>query len=45
MAEHLPAMQNLEVINFGDCLLKSSGATALAKSFAEKHVKLRVSSG
>lgn len=28
----LPSLKNLEVINFGDCLVKTEGAKALAKS-------------
>ena len=28
----LPSLNNLEVINFGDCLVKTEGAKALAKS-------------
>ena len=27
----LPSLKNLEVINFGDCLVKTEGAKALAK--------------
>lgn len=41
MADHLPAMQALEVINFGDCLLKSAGAMALAVSLMPGHPNLR----
>ena len=28
----LPSLKSLEVINFGDCLVKTEGAKALAKS-------------
>lgn len=42
MAEKLPSMQNLEVINFGDCLLKTAGAKHIAKALAQQHEKLKV---
>ncbi|XP_018022102.1 ran GTPase-activating protein 1 [Hyalella azteca] len=41
MAKYLPKMQALEVINFGDCLLKTSGASALAVALMPGHMKLK----
>lgn len=42
MAEKLPTMQNLEVIDFGDCLLKTAGAKYVADALEENHTKLQV---
>ena len=39
----LPKLQNLEVINFGDCLVRSEGAKVIARSLTDGHKKLRVS--
>lgn len=44
MAEKLTMMQNLEVIDFGDCLMKTKGATYIAEALADGHTKLQVSS-
>lgn len=43
MAEKLPMMQNLEVIDFGDCLMKTAGAKYIANALADNHTKLQVS--
>lgn len=37
-------LQELEVINLGDCLLKTEGALAIADALREGHLKLRVRS-
>nr|KAG5692184.1 hypothetical protein BaRGS_008730 [Batillaria attramentaria] len=37
----LPQLQALEVINFGDCLLKTEGALALAKALKLGQKKLK----
>lgn len=42
MADKLPMMQNLEVINFGDCLIKTAGAKMIAKALTSGHKNLRV---
>jgi len=39
----LPKLQNLEVINFGDCLVKTDGAKILATALKDGHKKLKVS--
>lgn len=39
----LPKLQNLEVINFGDCLIRTEGAKVIANAISESHEKLRVS--
>ena len=39
----LPKMQNLEVINFGDCLIRTDGAVEIANAIKSAHQKLRVS--
>jgi hypothetical protein len=36
-------MQQLEQVNFGDCLVRSKGALAIAEALSEGHSKLRVS--
>jgi Ran GTPase-activating protein 1 len=38
----LPKLQNLEVINFGDCLVRTEGAVALSDALKEGHQKLKV---
>lgn len=38
----LPSLTNLEVINFGDCLVKSKGASAIADAIKTNHAKLKV---
>ncbi|KOB77290.1 Ran GTPase-activating protein, partial [Operophtera brumata] len=35
IAQALPTLKNLKEINFGDCLLKSAGARALAQAFRD----------
>ena len=40
----LPKLQDLEVINFGDCLVRTGGAKALADALKEGHKKLKVCS-
>lgn len=42
MAEALPHLQKLRVINFGDCLVRSEGAHAIAKAIKEGHQLLEV---
>lgn len=42
MAEVLPDLQKLKVINFGDCLVKSEGARAIAGAIKEGHQQLEV---
>ena len=42
MAKHLPAMQALEVINFGDCLLKTGGTVEIARALLQAHPYLKV---
>ena len=42
MATVLPSLQELRVVNFGDCLLKSEGARAVAEAIADGHQKLEV---
>lgn len=37
MAEVLPNLQELRVINFGDCLVRSDGARAIAEAIKEGH--------
>jgi Ran GTPase-activating protein 1 len=38
----LPQLQELEIINFGDCLVRSKGARDIAKAIKGSHKKLRV---
>ena len=38
----MPKLQNLEVINFGDCLVKTDGAKILATALKDGHKKLKV---
>ena len=42
MAEVLPNIQELRVINFGDCLLRSGGAKAIAEALKDTHKLLEV---
>lgn len=43
MAEVLPDLQDLRVINFGDCLVRSGGARAIAEALKDGHRQLEVS--
>lgn len=38
----LPKLQLLEIINFGDCLLKCGGASAIANALKNGHERLKV---
>lgn len=38
----LPKLQNLEVINYGDCLVRTEGAIAITEALKERHQKLKV---
>lgn len=38
----LPKLQNLEVINCGDCLVRTEGAIAISEALKEGHQKLKV---
>ncbi len=42
IAEVLPSLQELRVINFGDCLVKSEGARAIADAIKDGHELLQV---
>lgn len=42
-SQALPKLEELEVLNFGDCLVRTDGAKSLAKALEEKHLKLKVS--
>lgn len=42
MAEVLPDLQDLKVINFGDCLVRSDGARAIAEAIKDGHRQLEV---
>jgi len=42
MAEVLPNLQELRVINFGDCLVRSDGAREIAEAIKEGHKLLEV---
>lgn len=42
MAGVLPHLQKLRVINFGDCLVRSEGARAIAEAIKEGHQLLEV---
>ena len=42
MAEVLPDLQDLRVINFGDCLVRSDGARAIAEAIKDGHRQLEV---
>ena len=41
----LPKLKNLEVINFGDCLIRTEGAQAIAGVFKHGLNNLQVNSG
>ena len=43
MADVIPSLQELEVINFGECLVRSEGAVAIAQAIKDGHQMLRVS--
>lgn len=45
IASQLNHMQNLEVINFGDCMVKTAGAKFIAKALTDDHQKLKVGTG
>jgi len=38
----IPSLQDLEVINFEDCLMRTGGAKALANVLKNSHKKLKV---
>ncbi len=38
----LPNLQKLEVLNFGDCLLRTKGAEAIADAIKDSHTSLKV---
>ena len=38
----LPNLQNLEVLNFGDCLVRTKGAEAIADAIKDSHTNLKV---
>lgn len=38
----LPNLQKLEVLNFGDCLLRTKGAEAIADAIKDSHASLKV---
>lgn len=42
IAAALPHLQKLKILNLGDCLLGTDGATILAKALTEKHDNLEV---
>ena len=42
MATVLPSLQELRSINFGDCLLRSGGARAIAAAIHDGHRQLEV---
>ena len=42
MFKVLPCLPNLQVINFGDCLVKSKGAMAIAEALKHGHWNLKV---
>lgn len=42
MANVLPNLQKLRVINFGDCLVKPEGAQAIAGAIKDSHQQLEV---
>ncbi len=42
MAEVLPSLPKLRVINFGDCLVRSDGAYAIADAIKDGHQQLEV---
>lgn len=42
MADVLPSLQKLRVINFGDCLVRPEGAQAIATAIKDSHKQLEV---
>ena len=42
MAEVLPNLQQLRVINFGDCLVRPGGAKAISEAIKDGHPLLKV---
>lgn len=42
MADVLPNLQKLRVINFGDCLVRPGGAQAIASVIKDGHQQLEV---
>ena len=42
MADILPSIQKLRVINFGDCLVRSEGAQAISEAIKDSHNQLEV---
>lgn len=42
MAEVLPCLQKLRVINFGDCLVRPEGGRAIAEAIKDGHQLLEV---
>ena len=42
MAEVLPNLQQLRVINFGDCLVRPGGAVAISDAIKDGHQLLQV---
>ena len=42
MAEVLPSLQEVRVLNFGECLVRSGGATAIAEAIKDGHKLLEV---
>ena len=42
MADVLPSLQKLKVINFGDCLVRSEGAREIAAAVKDGHQQLEV---
>ena len=45
MAEALPNLQKLRVINFGDCLVRQDGGRAIAEAIKDGHQLLEVRDG
>ena len=42
MAEVLPELQKLRIVNFGDCLVRPEGARAIAEAMKSNHQLLEV---
>ena len=42
IAAVLPGLQQLRVMNFGECLVRSPGASAIAAAIADQHQLLEV---
>lgn len=45
MAQTLPLLQKLRIINFGECLVRSRGAAAIAEAIQDSHMPLEVGHG